>query len=106
MPALVRTGSGVMNEAMNKICDANGRPPCKLHGLRMLNPNIFVQLPFSSADSCNLAMTYSLDRHWNGAYKQASQVSRGNLLADTIEQKLSAPVWTKRAEQKGLFSDL
>ena len=38
-------------EALAAICDDDGYPACKLHGLRMLNPAIFSQLPLASADS-------------------------------------------------------
>ncbi len=31
--------------AMDELCDDMGRPACKLHGLRMLDPTIFSQLP-------------------------------------------------------------
>lgn len=40
-------------EAMAAICDDSGRPRCKLHGLRMLDPAIFHRLPLASADSTN-----------------------------------------------------
>lgn len=40
------------NDVMEAIC-RDGRPIAKLHGLRMLNPDIFTRLPLSSADSCN-----------------------------------------------------
>jgi len=41
-------------EALNAIT-INGKPVCKIHGLRMLNPRIFSHIPFSSADSTNAA---------------------------------------------------
>ena len=34
-----------MQAALSAICDDQGRPSCKLHGLRMLDPAIFTQLP-------------------------------------------------------------
>lgn len=42
-------------EAMKTLCDEEGRPRCKLHGLRMLNPKILRRIPLSSADSTNCA---------------------------------------------------
>ncbi|MCC0497252.1 hypothetical protein LJG12_22720 [Pseudomonas aeruginosa] len=45
-----------ISAAMNSICDAYGRPTCRLHGLRMLDPKIFGRLPFASADSTNAAV--------------------------------------------------
>ena len=40
-----------MGNAMRVLCDDMGRPCCKLHGLRMLDPAVFSKLPFSSADT-------------------------------------------------------
>ena len=34
-----------MTDAMTAICDDQGRPACKLHGLRMLDPDVFRKLP-------------------------------------------------------------
>jgi hypothetical protein len=41
------------DEALCAICDNGGRPRVKLHGLRMLDPEVFSRMPLSSADSCN-----------------------------------------------------
>lgn len=46
-----------MAEAMAVCCDEQGRPKCRLHGLRMLDPAIFHRLPLASADSTNAACT-------------------------------------------------
>lgn len=51
-----------MNQAMGAACYSNGRPKAKLHGLRMLNPEIFSKLPLSSADSTNVARNYAQKR--------------------------------------------
>jgi hypothetical protein len=48
-----------MAEAMAVICDEDGRPKCKLHGLRMLNPDVFTRLPLASADSTNVARNHA-----------------------------------------------
>lgn len=40
-------------DVMAMATDDNGYPLCKLHGLRMLNPEIFTRMPLASADSCN-----------------------------------------------------
>lgn len=34
-----------MSVVMDAICDDQGRPPAKLHGLRMMDPRIFTRLP-------------------------------------------------------------
>lgn len=80
-----------MGEAMDAICDDMGRPPCKLHGLRMLNPTVFSQLPLSSADSTNVAQNHARERV---LYKLSP--SMGALkIVDRIEQHCSAPRWNR-----------
>ena len=80
-----------MGEAMDAICDAEGRPPCKLHGLRMLNPTVFSQLPLSSADSTNVAQNHARQRQMY----QLSPAMAGLTLVDRIERHASAPRWTR-----------
>lgn len=48
-----------MDEVMRKVCDEKGRPICKLHGMRMLDKDIFTRLPLASADSVNVALRVS-----------------------------------------------
>ncbi len=40
--------------AMRVVCNKQGKPRCKLHGLRMLSASILKRLPLSSADSTNV----------------------------------------------------
>lgn len=44
-----------MNEAFRVICDDDGYPRCKIHGLRMLDGDIVRRYPFASCDSTNAA---------------------------------------------------
>jgi hypothetical protein len=44
-------------KAMRVAWHDDGRPMCKLHGRRMLDPAIFDDLPFSCADSTNIDRT-------------------------------------------------
>lgn len=81
-----------MAEIMDFMCDKHGRPPVKLHGLRMLNPKVFRYLPLSSADSVNAAMN-SGDTKRYGMYPAPSRAQRANVIADRIEQYQSAPQW-------------
>ncbi len=83
-----------MSEAMEAICDDDGRPKCKLHGLRMLDPTIFSHLPFSSADSTNVARNSGLDTKWRGPYQPLSEGARALVLADRIERHASARRWS------------
>lgn len=81
-----------MTDAMQIICDKHGKPKCKLHGLRMLNPKIFTHLPLSSADSTNAAVNCgSIDRF--GMYKPPTASQRAAVIADRIEQHNSAPIF-------------
>ena len=80
-----------MGGAMDFICDAHGRPPCKLHGLRMLNPTVFSQLPLASADSSNVAQNHARER----ARYRLSPAMGALIIADRIENHASAPRWTK-----------
>jgi hypothetical protein len=80
-----------MGAAMDFICDA-GRPPCKLHGLRMLDPAIFSRLPLSSADSTNAAVNSgSITRF--GTYIPPTAGQRAEVIAERIEAHNSAAAW-------------
>jgi hypothetical protein len=85
-----------IGEAMDRVCDEQGRPPCKLHGLRMLDPTVFSQLPLSSADSTNVARNIGIDAKWDRApYAPRSKVMRAFIIADRIEHHASAATWQR-----------
>ena len=48
-----------MGDAMDAVCDDEGRPRTKLHGLRMLDIAVFTHLPLASGDSTNAGMNGS-----------------------------------------------
>ena len=81
-----------MNAAMNAICNESGQPPCKLHGLRMLNPEIFTKLPFASADSTNAAQNNGATSRF-GTYCPPTAGQRAEVIASRIEAHQSAAVW-------------
>jgi hypothetical protein len=83
-----------MHDALPAICDAEGRPVCKLHGLRMLNPKIFSELPLASADSTNVARNIGIDSAWRGTYIPKSKELRAAILAERIEAVNGACVLT------------
>ncbi len=87
---------GRMADAMDAICDEDGRPPCKLHGLRMLNPSIFTKLPLSSADSTNVAQNHNRERKLYGM----TPTMAGLKIVDRIEQENSASVWNRAVWEK------
>jgi len=83
-----------MSEAMDVVCDSQGRPKVKLHGLRMLDPTIFSHFPFSSADSTNVGRNCGLDTRWQGPYTTGlSTKTRAMILMDRIESHASAALW-------------
>ena len=47
-----------MGQLMESVC-VDGLPPCKFHGLRMLDNEIFTHIPLRSADSTNVAQNSS-----------------------------------------------
>jgi hypothetical protein len=82
-----------MAEMMEVVCDDDGMPTVKLHGLRMLDPVIFSHLPLASADSCNVARNIGIDAKWNGPYTPRSRAARALILMDRIEGHASARRW-------------
>jgi len=79
-----------MIEAMKVLCDEEGKPKVKIHGLRMLNPDVFQKYPLSSADSTNIAQNYNNSNRWGGTYNPVSADMRGLVLRDRIEAFQSA----------------
>lgn len=91
-----------MADAMKTICDDGGRPRCKLHGLRMLDPAIFQHLPLASADSTNAAVNGGAVSRF-GMYPAPTSAQRSAVIADRIEQYNSASHWVSPPIQQCLF---
>lgn len=96
-----------MSEAMDALCDDQGRPPCRLHGLRMLRPSIVSRLPLASADS-GTASRATRDVFTRG--KPGYAVSgitdkrvRAEIMALRLESTQSAERW-ERVDQYSLFN--
>lgn len=88
-----------MGQAMKAICDEQGRPRCKLHGLRMLDPAVFTRLPLSSADSTNAAVNAgSLSRF--GMYLPPTKSQRAAVIAERIESHNSAAVFMESQQEE------
>lgn len=91
-----------MADAMRVACDAQGRPRCQLHGLRMLDPDVFTRLPFRSCDSTNAAVNCgALSRF--GMYAPPTASQRAAVIAEIIEVQNSPAVWMP-ATQTDLFA--
>lgn len=84
---------GQMARAMRVLCDDDGRPLVKLHGLRMLDPEIFTRLPLSSADSTNIGRNVGIDQAWRGTYPPAGKPARARVMRQRIEASNAPPVW-------------
>lgn len=83
-----------MAEVMSAVCDAEGRPNCKLHGLRMLNPDVFTQFPFSSCDSTNIGRNIGIDKAWRGNYMPPTKEMRSAVMRSRIEAHNSPSIWS------------
>lgn len=94
-----------MSKAMNSVC-IDGRPIAKLHGLRMLDPEVFSKLPLASADSTNVARNIGIDGAWRGSYTPASKETRGFVLAERIEQFNSVGRWARSDHQLSFLGEI
>ena len=77
--------------AIQAICDEDGYPICKIHGLRVLNHRIFTKIPLTSADSTNVAQNIGIDSAWRGTYQPTKKDTRATILVERIESHNSAP---------------
>lgn len=82
-----------MADVMDMVCDSEGRPYVKLHGLRMLNPKVFTKLPFASADSTNIARNTGIDKAWRGTYVPATKEARARVMRERIEINTAPATW-------------
>ena len=94
-----------MGSAMRVICDDMGRPMCKLHGLRMLDPAIFTKFPFSSTDSTNIGRNVGIDKNWkNGNYPPPTKEARAQVMRARIESHNAPAIWNfQQVEQYEFF---
>lgn len=79
-----------MHEAMRVACDDDGYPLAKLHGLRMLDPQVFTRFPLASADSTNIGRNIGLDKKWSGPYQPPTKEARVETMRARVES-LNAP---------------
>lgn len=87
---------------MNAVCDRDGLPICKLHGLRMLNPEVFSRLPLASADSTNIAQNIGIDSAWRGTYAPQSKAMRARVIRERTEVNQGLIFWERQAVQAEL----
>jgi hypothetical protein len=92
-----------MDEVMETVCNDRGLPVCKLHGLRMLNPDIFTKFPFASADSTNIGQNIGIDSAWRGTYMPMNKEARAAVMRSRIESFNGLSLWTKGATTQQEF---
>jgi hypothetical protein len=89
-----------LRDLIKNVVDKNGYPIAKLHGLRMLNKDIFMHVPLSSADSTNVARNIGIDKLWQkSAYAPASKETRAGVLVERIESNNSASALNHNEER-------
>lgn len=97
-----------MAKAMDVVCDKHGRPVTKLHGLRMLDPEVFTRLPLASADSTNIARNIGIDSAWRGTYTPPTKESRAQVMRDRLEVHQGLTFWDRKSApvQEQLFMEI
>ena len=78
-----------MGVLMTILCDSQGRPRTKIHGLRMLDWRIFSLLPISSADSVNVGMNCGR----TAKLYEVDPAAGAEVIASRIESHNSAERW-------------
>jgi hypothetical protein len=93
-----------MHQALDKICDDQGRPKVKIHGLKCLNPQIFTKVPFTSADSTMVGKNIDESRNkWAGPIRPISIFAKAQVLIDRIESFNSPAFWKRQPIQMELI---
>lgn len=83
-----------MADFMDDVTDSRGVLPVKVHGLRMLDPNLFKYLPLHSGDSTNAAVNGHRAMA-KGIYPAVERWQGGERIAQIIEAQQSAAVWDR-----------
>lgn len=89
-----------MAVVMDALCDDEGRPPCRLHGLRMMRGDIVERLPLSSADSSVVSRGKHTSSNTHAAVAGlAGERIRCEILALRAEAYQSAEKWEHHRQQ-------
>jgi hypothetical protein len=90
---------------MTMVCEDDGLPTVKLHGLRMLATAILEHIPLSSADSAMVAWKVNRDCKWSGTF--APRTKAGAIaLRDRIEDAPWVTAWKHFRCEQGPKMDL
>ncbi len=92
-----------MRKIFDHLC-IDGVPRMKVHGLRMLDPEIVEAFPFSSGDSTTATRKATFNSEWEGyPYAPISKAARATLVADKIEQGQSPSFYKSKPIQLELI---
>jgi hypothetical protein len=80
---------------MELLCDDDGRPKTKVHGLRMLAPEVVARIPLPSADSAMVARNVNRDQKWKGTFQPRTKAARAITLRDRVEAVPVASRWSR-----------
>ncbi len=90
---------GRIASAMHVVCDSDGAPLVRLHGLRMLDVRIFTRIPLSSADSTNIGRNVGIDQAWRGNYMPPNKEVRAAVMRSRIESQNAPATWSFAAPE-------
>jgi hypothetical protein len=62
----------------------------------MLNPEIFKQFPFASADSTNIGRNVGIDSAWKGTYTPPTKECRAMIMRERIEAHQASTFWDRK----------
>ena len=92
-----------MRKIFDHLC-IDGVPRTKVHGLRMLDPEIVGAFPFSSGDSTTATRKATFNTEWEGyPYAPVSKAARASLVADRIERGQSPSFYKPKPIQLDLI---
>lgn len=83
-----------MANFMDYVTDSDGVLPCKVHGLRMLDPKLFQYLPLHSGDSTNAGVNGHIAMK-KPPFPAVHRWQGNERIAQRIEAWQSAPVWNR-----------
>ncbi len=79
--------------AMDVACDPNGRPKCRLWGLRQMDPRVFGHVPYAMVDSASISRNCGVDKGRPGAYRACTTKQAALLMAFDADNAKSADRW-------------
>ena len=86
-----------MVDVFDKLVDTNNNLRTKVHGLRMMNPTLQNEYPFTSVDSCYVGLNVNIDKMWETfKFPNLSKRTRAIVLADHVDHCETKKDWKKQ----------